>query len=61
MKKFIKNNWILLVLGIINLCLSFFMPLNKVIILNTFVAGMCLTLFTVGCIYSYCEEKYGED
>ena len=62
MKKFIKNNWVLLVLGVINLCFSFFMPNPKgVIILNAFVAGTCLTAFTLGCIYAYCEEKYGED
>lgn len=61
MKKFIKNNWVLLVLGVINLCFSFYMPITKVIILNAFVAGMCLTAFTLGCIYAYCEEKYGED
>lgn len=57
MKKFIKNNWVLLVLGVINLCFSFFMPT----ILNAFTAGVCLTAFTLGCIYTYCEEKYGED
>lgn len=61
MKKFIKNNWVLLVLGIINLCFSVFMPFNEVIILNAFVAGMCLTAFILGCIYTYCEEKYGEN
>ena len=60
MKKFIKNNWVLLFLGIINLCFSVFMPFNEVIILNSFVAGVCLTAFTLGCIYTYCEEKYGE-
>jgi multisubunit Na+/H+ antiporter MnhC subunit len=58
MKKFIKNNWILLVLGIINLCFSAFMPFNKILILNAFVAGACLTAFTLGCIYTYYEEKY---
>ena len=61
MKKFIKENWILLVLGIINLCFSVFMPFTKVIILNAFVAGGCLTTFTLGCIYTYCEEKYGKN
>lgn len=61
MKKFIKNNWILLILGIINLCFSVFTPINGVIILNAFTAGVCLTAFTLGCIYTYCEEKYGED
>lgn len=61
MKKFIKNNWILLVLGILNLCFSIFMPITKAALLNAFVAGMCLTAFILGCIYTYCEEKYGED
>lgn len=62
MRKFIKNNWVLLVLGIINLYFSVFMSNPKgTIILNAFVAGICLTAFTLGCIYAYCEEEYGED
>lgn len=60
MRKYIKNNWIVLVLGIMNLCVSF-LPMNKVIILNAFVAGMCLSTFTLGCINAYYEEKYGKD
>ena len=61
MKKFIKNNWVLLVLGIINLYFSVVMPITGVALLNAFTAGMCLTAFTLGCIYIYCEEKYGEN
>ena len=60
MKEFIKESWVLLVLGIINLCFSVFMSFNEVAILNAFIAGVCLTAFTLGCIYTYCEEKYGE-
>ena len=61
MRKFIENNWILLVLGIINLCFSVVIPITKVALLNAFTAGVCLTAFTLGCIYIYCEEKYGKD
>lgn len=60
MKKFIANNWILLLLGVANLLLAVKADELWVAIMNGFVSGMCTTAFVLGCIYAYCEEKYGK-
>lgn len=60
MKKFIANNWILLLFGVLNLFLAIKADLLWQATINGFVSGMCTTAFVLGCIYAYCEEKYGK-
>ena len=60
MKEFIANNWILLLLGVLNLLLAIKVDELWIAVLNGFVSGMCLTAFVLGCIYAYCKENYGE-
>lgn len=53
MKEFIANNWILLLLGVLNLLLAIKADLLWQAVMNGFTSGMCITAFVLGCIYTY--------
>lgn len=62
MKKFIKENWGLLFVGMLNLVFAFFMVTPKwVTILNSCVGSSIVIAFIIFCILHYYEDKLHKD
>jgi hypothetical protein len=56
MKKFIKENWGFLFIGILNLVCAFIAPFKWLIILNSCVGSSIVTAFIVFCILHYFDD-----
>jgi hypothetical protein len=56
MKKFIKENWGFLFIGILNLVVAFAAPFKWLAILNSCVGSSIITAFVVFCILHYFDD-----
>jgi hypothetical protein len=61
MKQFIKENWGLLFIGILNLVFAFIAPFKWLIILNSCIGSSIVTSFVIFCILHYYEDKLYKD
>jgi hypothetical protein len=62
MKQFIKENWGLLFIGILNLVFAFIAPFKWLIILNSCIGSSIVTSFVIFCILHYhCYKNNNND
>lgn len=61
MKKFIKENWGLLFIGILNLVVAFITTIKWLIILNSCVGSSIVTAFVIFCMLYYYNDKVHKD
>lgn len=61
MKQFIKENWGLLFIGILNLVCAFMVTQKWLVLLNSCVGSSIVTAFVIFCILHYYEDKLCKD
>ena len=61
MKKFIKENWGLLFIGILNLVCAFIVTSKWLVLLNSCVGSSIVTAFVVFCMLYYYNDKMHKD
>lgn len=61
MKKFIKENWGFLFIGILNFVCAFIAPFKWLIILNSCVGSSIVTAFVIFCMLYYHNDKMHKD
>lgn len=61
MKRFIKENWGFLFIGILNLVCAFMGTSKWLIILNSWVGSSMITAFVVFCVLYYYDDKLHKD
>lgn len=61
MKKFIKENWGFLFIGILNLVCAFMVTSKWLTLLNSCVGSIIVTAFVIFCILHYYEDKLYKD
>ena len=61
MKKFIKENWGFLFIGILNLVCAFIVTSKWLVLLNSCIGSSIVTAFVIFCMLYYYNDKMHKD